>query len=136
MLLKELQDKSNIEVVFKEDTTHLPKIIEDNLFRIAQEFISNTLKHAHASRLEVYLYQLDNEVQFKMIDNGVGFDMDASRELSYGLKNIQDRVEDLAGTVTMLSSKGKGVSMDIRLPILEDYEEDDEKVEDTDDTEN
>ncbi|MFC3931727.1 sensor histidine kinase [Streptococcus dentapri] len=122
ILLRELKDKSNIEVIYKEDITQLPKIIEDNLFRIAQEFISNTLKHAHASRLEVYLYQTENEVQFKMVDNGEGFDMDASRELSYGLKNIQDRVDDLAGTMTMLSSKGKGVSMDIRLPILEDKE--------------
>lgn len=132
MLLKELKDKSNIETVFNEQVDQLPKVIEDNLFRIAQEFISNTLKHAHASRLEVYLYQIENEVQFKMIDNGQGFDMDASRELSYGLKNIQDRVDDLAGTVTMLSSKGKGVSMDIRLPILDDYDEE-EKVEDEND---
>ncbi|MGT2930147.1 sensor histidine kinase [Streptococcus dentasini] len=135
MLLKELRDKSNIEVVFKKDVVQLPKIIEDNLFRIAQEFISNTLKHAHASRLEVYLYQVDNEVQFKMIDDGQGFDMDASRELSYGLKNIQDRVDDLAGTVNMLSSKGKGVSMDIRLPILDDYDEE-KKDEDENDREN
>ncbi|WP_019777714.1 sensor histidine kinase [Streptococcus sobrinus] len=134
MLLKELKDKSNIETVFKEAVDQLPKVIEDNLFRIAQEFISNTLKHAHASRLEVYLYQTENEVQFKMIDNGQGFDMDASRELSYGLKNIQDRVDDLAGTMTMLSSKGKGVSMDIRLPILDNLDKDEEeKVEDEND---
>lgn len=132
LLLKELADKSNIAVVFKKDITSLPKVIEDNLFRIAQEFISNTLKHAQAKRLEVYLFQNDNDVQFKMIDDGKGFDMDESRELSYGLKNIQDRVDDLAGTMTMLSSKGHGVSMDIRIPIFDDTEE--TKEEDADDT--
>src|SRR3712207_1023123 len=118
MILKELTDKSGIEVVYKEDIGTLPKAIEDNLFRIAQEFISNTLKHAKASRLEVYLNQTPTELQLKMVDNGVGFDMDQVRELSYGLKNIEDRVNDLAGTLRLISQKGKGVSMDIRLPLV------------------
>lgn len=118
MILKELTDKSDIEVLYRENITRIPKSMEDNLFRIAQEFISNTLKHAQASRLEVYLNQTANEVQLKMVDNGVGFDMDDVRDLSYGLKNIEDRVDDLAGSVNLLSQKGKGVSMDIRLPVV------------------
>lgn len=118
MILKELTDKSDIEVIYKENISKLPKSVEDNLFRIAQEFISNTLKYAKASQLEVYLKQTKNEVQLKMIDNGVGFDMDEVRDLSYGLKNIGDRVDDLAGTFNLISQKGKGVSMDIRLPIM------------------
>jgi len=118
ILLKELTDKSNIEVVYKKHIGSLPKKIEDNVFRIAQEFISNTLKHAKASRLEVYLNQTATEFQLKMVDNGVGFDMDANRELSYGLNNIEERVDDMAGTLTLLSQKGKGVSMDIRLPLV------------------
>ncbi|HEL0601100.1 TPA: sensor histidine kinase [Streptococcus equi subsp. zooepidemicus] len=118
MILKELTDKSGIEVVYKENIGTLPKAIEDNLFRIAQEFISNTLKHAKASHLEVYLNQTPTELQLKMVDNGVGFDMDQVRELSYGLKNIEDRVNDLAGTLRLISQKGKGVSMDIRLPLV------------------
>lgn len=44
--------------------------------------------------------------------------MDANRELSYGLNNIEERVDDMAGTLTLLSQKGKGVSMDIRLPLV------------------
>lgn len=118
ILLKELTDKSNIEVVYKKHIGSLPKKIEDNVFRIAQEFISNTLKHAKASCLEVYLNQTATEFQLKMVDNGVGFDMDANRELSYGLNNIEERVDDMAGTLTLLSQKGKGVSMDIRLPLV------------------
>ncbi|MCC9749863.1 sensor histidine kinase, partial [Streptococcus agalactiae] len=74
MILKELTDKSDIEVVYHESILTLPKKIEDNIFRIGQEFISNTLKHSQASRLEVYLNQTENELQLKMIDNGIGFD--------------------------------------------------------------
>lgn len=118
MILKELVDKSNIEVVYKKDIGQLPKRIENHFFRIAQEFISNTLKHAQAKTLEVYLYQTENEIQFKMIDDGLGFDMDLVRELSYGLKNIEDRVNDLAGTVHFMSSPNQGVVMDIHVPIL------------------
>lgn len=123
MILKELTDKSNIEVVYQKDIGQLPKTIEDNIFRIAQEFISNTLKHAKATRLEVYLNQTETELQLKMIDDGIGFDMDEVHDLSYGLKNIEDRVDDMAGTVKFLSQKDKGVSMDIRLPLVKEEEE-------------
>lgn len=122
MILTELRDKSDMGISYQEDIQGLPKVIEDNLFRIAQEFISNSLKHAKASQLDVYLKQTANEVQLKMIDNGQGFDVDAARSLSYGLKNIEDRVEDMAGTIKFLSAPGKGVSMDIRVPILTEEE--------------
>ncbi len=109
MILKELTDKSNIHVVYKDMVKKVPKRIENNLFRIAQEFISNTLKHAKASQIEVYLYQNSQEIQLKMLDNGVGYDLNASTdEMSYGLKNIQERVDEMAGTVQFLSAKGKG----------------------------
>ncbi|HFE9355773.1 TPA: sensor histidine kinase [Streptococcus agalactiae] len=123
MILKELTDKSDIEVVYHESILTLPKKIEDNIFRIGQEFISNTLKHSQASRLEVYLNQTENELQLKMIDNGIGFDMDSIYDLSYGLKNIEDRVEDLAGNLQLLSQPGKGVAMDIRLPLVNQSED-------------
>ncbi|HEN0959730.1 TPA: sensor histidine kinase [Streptococcus agalactiae] len=123
MILKELTDKSDIEVVYHESILTLPKKIEDNIFRIGQEFISNTLKHSQASRLEVYLNQTENELQLKMIDNGIGFDMDSVYDLSYGLKNIEDRVEDLAGNLQLISQPGKGVAMDIRLPLVNQSED-------------
>ena len=119
MILKELTDKSNIHVVYKDMVKKVPKRIRNNLFRIDQEFISNTLKHAKASQIEVYLYQNSQEIQLKMLDNGVGYDLNASTdEMSYGLKNIQERVDEMAGTVQFLSATGKGTSIDVRVPIL------------------
>lgn len=70
--------------------------------------------------MEVYLNQTETELQLKMVDNGVGFDMDERHDLSYGLNNIEERVDDMAGTMTLLSQKGKGVSMDIRLPLVKE----------------
>lgn len=119
MILKELTDKSAMTVTYKDQGISLPREVEEHLFRIAQEFISNTLKHAKAKHLEVYLGRHKGQLQFKMRDDGQGFDMESVRELSYGLKNIEERVDDMAGSLTFLSAPGHGVSMEIRLPLVE-----------------
>ena len=99
ILLKELEDKSDLKVSLKQNVSKLPKKIEEHIFRILQELISNTLRHAQASCLDVYLYQTDVEVQLKVVDNGIGFQLGSLDDLSYGLRNIKERVEDMAGTV-------------------------------------
>ena len=73
ILLKELEDKSDLKVSLKQNVSKLPKKIEEHIFRILQELISNTLRHAQASCLDVYLYQTDVELQLKVVDNGIGF---------------------------------------------------------------
>ena len=55
MLLNELQTKINIELIWDVEDVKLPSSVEDNLFRIVQELLSNTLRHAKANSLEVYL---------------------------------------------------------------------------------
>ena len=88
--------------------TKLPKKIEEHIFRILQELISNTLRHAQASCLDVYLYQTDLELQLKVVDNGIGFQLGSLDDLSYGLRNIKERVEDMAGTVQLLTAPKQG----------------------------
>ncbi|MDG3142413.1 sensor histidine kinase [Streptococcus suis] len=122
MIIQEISDKSAIEVTFKENLKQLPKPIEDHLFRIIQEFISNTLKHAKATQLDIYLHQTQSSVQLKMIDNGVGFDVEAARKISYGLKNMEDRVSDMAGSFQMISAPKQGVTMTVTLPLVGEKE--------------
>lgn len=123
MIVQEIQDKSTITVTFKTNLKTLPKPIEDHLFRIVQEFISNTLKHAKADHLDIYLHQTERSVQLKMIDNGVGFDVEEAKKISYGLKNMEDRVTDMAGSFQMISAPNQGVTMTIVLPLVGDYNE-------------
>ncbi len=118
MIVQEIQDKSTITVTFKTNLKTLPKPIEDHLFRIVQEFISNTLKHAKADHLDIYLHQTERSVQLKMIDNGVGFDVEEAKKISYGLKNMEDRVTDMAGSFQMISAPNQGVTMTIVLPLV------------------
>lgn len=118
LILQEMRDKSAIQVNFKEQLQDLPKPIENHLFRIIQEFISNTLKHSNASQLDIYLYQTSGSVQLKMIDNGVGFDVEKAKKISYGLKNMEERVSDMAGSFQMISAPNQGVTMTIILPLV------------------
>ena len=119
ILLKELEDKSELKVSLKQNVTKLPKKIEEHIFRILQELISNTLRHAQASCLDVYLYQTDFELQLKVVDNGIGFQLGSLDDLSYGLRNIKERVEDMAGTVQLLTAPKQGLAVDIRIPLLD-----------------
>ena len=119
ILLKELEDKSDLKVSLKQNVSKLPKKIEEHIFRILQELISNTLRHAQASCLDVYLYQTDVELQLKVVDNGIGFQLGSLDDLSYGLRNIKERVEDMAGTVQLLAAPKQGLAVDIRIPLLD-----------------
>lgn len=136
LILKEVSDKSSVAVQFKHEVRDLPKLVEEHLFRIGQEIVSNTLRHAHAKHLDVYLMQSETELQLKMADDGVGFVQDEDQELSYGLANIQERVEDLAGTLKIRTAPNKGVAIDIRIPLLHGREEESTSEEGDDYVEN
>lgn len=118
-LLKELKEKSDLKVAFKFQVVNLPKKIEEHIFRIVQELISNTLRHAQASCLDVYLYQTETELQLKVVDNGRGFEPADVDDLSYGLRNIKERVEDMAGSIQLLTAPKQGLAVDIRIPLLD-----------------
>ena len=117
-LLQELQTKIPTTILWELADIRLESGIEDHLFRIVQEAISNTLRHAKAKRLEVYLRLDSSSVQLKIVDDGIGFDMNKMEKLgSYGLRNIQERVTSLGGDCKILSLPQQGTILDIRLPL-------------------
>lgn len=116
-LLKELQTKIQIKLVWEVEDVKLPSGIEDHLFRIVQELLSNTLRHAKASSLEVYLHQIGDTVQLRFVDDGVGFDISENKAGSYGLTNMKERVAGLGGTLKLISFKGQGTSVEIKVPV-------------------
>lgn len=123
LVLQEVKDKSNVQVTFTHDDIDLPKTMEAHIFRIAQEFINNTLRHAQARQLEVYLIQGEYEFQLRMTDDGIGYDQEEIGEVSYGLQNIRERVTDMAGTLKVTTAPRKGVAMDIRIPLIRSEDE-------------
>lgn len=116
-LLKELSSKVNIEISWQVEDIHLRPGNEDDLFRIVQEILSNTLRHARAKCLEVYLKDLSSQIFLRMTDNGVGFDPSHTKNKgNYGLQNVRERVEGMGGKLSIVSFKGKGTTIDIRIP--------------------
>lgn len=118
-LLIELQSKVGIHIHWELDKFSLDSGIENHLFRIVQEVISNTLRHAKAQHFEVYLNNRDNLVQLKMLDDGVGFDVSDQEKLgSYGLRNMRERIIGLGGNFVLQSVKGEGTAIEITIPIV------------------
>ena len=117
LILKEPSDKVILRWVF----IMMFKITETNwehIFRIAQEIISNALRHANANHLDVYLYQTQNELQLKMTDDGIGFEPISSDELSYGLKNMEERVNDMEERTDFNSSEARSSDWYSVMPLL------------------
>ena len=91
---------------------------EINIYRIIQEIIHNTIKHARASSLVIELYQKNNLLILQTEDDGIGFNYKASQIESsgLGLLNIQSRVSVLNAQLTVNSEPGKGTSFQVIIP--------------------
>ena len=86
------------------------------IFRILQEFFSNTIKHSKASDLKVSLFYDDNELVIFAKDNGVGFLLDEKKE-GIGLINIENRIKLIGAKVAFESEKNMGTSIKITYKI-------------------
>jgi len=86
------------------------------LFRILQEFISNTVKHAKATKLVISLEYSKDELVMKAIDNGEGFLIDKVKDSS-GLLNMKNRAELTESSYSLVSQVNEGTQLTIIYPI-------------------
>ncbi len=92
--------------------------LEITIYRMLQELIGNTLKHAAASEISIQLLKKETMLNLTVIDNGIGFDTsDTTQYTGIGIKGIQSRVENLGGEVFFDSGKGNGTTITIDIPI-------------------
>jgi signal transduction histidine kinase len=94
----------------------LPTDKELNLYRIIQELISNTLKHAQATQISILLKKEANYLHLMISDNGVGFNNDKIFN-GIGLRNIRSRVHKIGGTLLIESKLGTGTKTEITVPV-------------------
>lgn len=97
----------------------LPERVEENLFRISQEAITNALKHARAESIRVELAFEERQVRLSVEDDGTGF---ASRrndpgEPHFGLMVMKERAEALAGRLAVLTRDGQGTAVTVEVPL-------------------
>lgn len=96
--------------------------VETNLYRIAQEALNNTLKHANAANVSVLLERRRNEVVLIIEDDGVGFEPTkqmAARApgMGLGLIGIRERAAIVCGTVEIESAPDQGTTIYVRVPV-------------------
>ncbi|MBO2537254.1 sensor histidine kinase [Rummeliibacillus suwonensis] len=124
-LLVELQQKVTFKIQYRLEEVHLSKGAEDHLFRIAQETLSNTLRHAKATELELLLVERNKRVIFRVRDNGVGFRMGNEKAGSYGLHNIEERAVEIGGTCKIVSVPTQGTVVEVQIPVEKETLKDD-----------
>ena len=88
-----------------------------NLYRILQEIVNNAIKHANAKDISVSISQIENELQIKISDNGIGFDYESEKKKSFGLTNIQNRVQEVNGSLQVESNEAKGTNYSITVKL-------------------
>jgi signal transduction histidine kinase len=111
----ELRAGIDVELLV-EGNRELPLDVETDLFRIAQEALTNVLKHAQASRVKVQLLLADDLVRLIIQDNGIGFDLqgpEASKGL--GLHSQRERVQRMGGSIRIETAPGQGTKLVVEL---------------------
>ncbi|WP_059172467.1 sensor histidine kinase [Bacillus sp. FJAT-27445] len=117
-LLNELSQKVMIGINWKAEDFSMDKGVEDHLFRILQESVSNTLRHAKAKSLEVLLIKRDGLIILRVVDDGIGFDDGDRKAGSYGLQNMHERALEIGGTLKIVSVKNKGTRLEVKVPAV------------------
>ncbi|MFC5683770.1 sensor histidine kinase [Flavobacterium sp. MAHUQ-51] len=103
------------EDLTKADNSNISNHQAINLFRISQELINNSLKHAEAKNIRITLSEFDEFISLYYFDDGKGFDLDTVK-LGSGIINIKERVEICNGTILINASAGNTI-FEIELPI-------------------
>jgi PAS domain S-box-containing protein len=90
--------------------------IELALYRITQEIINNTLKHANATQLKINLYYRNGFTVLISQDNGVGFNLNEKKSSGLGISNFENRVIAFNGKMKIKSRLGEGTKIYIGIP--------------------
>lgn len=118
-LIDELQAKISADMSVKLGDVQASSNIEDNLFRMAQEILSNALRHAKADHIDISLYERAGNITLKIVDDGIGFELSGdAKTASYGLSNLKERALLLGGDVKVISAPNQGTSVEIRIPRI------------------
>lgn len=119
-LVVELDTKVQISFETRLEEVYLSEDVENHLFRIVQELLSNALRHAKATLIECELIDQPQTAILRFIDDGIGFDVEnASKSSGYGLNNISERIGQMGGTLKIISLKDQGTSIEIAIPKIE-----------------
>lgn len=86
------------------------------IFRITQECLQNTIKHAQATQVQIDLEFLSNQLKLSVQDNGIGFDFEKAKS-GNGYTNLMARAAIIGATLQVVTSPGQGATVSILVPL-------------------
>jgi signal transduction histidine kinase len=114
-----IQQATNIDLKYNdstlEDNSKISNDLGVNIFRVVQELINNTIKHAEASSIRISLTEFENHCSLYYFDNGKGFDPESDAK-GAGINNIKERLQAFNGRIVIRSSE-EGTTVEIEIPI-------------------
>lgn len=119
-LVRQLSDGSGIRVTFSAQGHPVPMAsdVESNLLRVAQEAITNAMKHSGGNEIHVGLSLQSEAVQLSIDDNGTGFDPHVSTlSRGFGLISMQERADRIGGELTIVTNPGAGTKIHLYVPL-------------------
>jgi len=99
----------------------IPAEYRRNLFLVFKEILHNIIRHAKARNIYVELFIKDDYLNLIVKDDGIGFVYEGSKNTGNGLKNLKQRTLDFAGTLSIITTPGKGTSITVLCPIENTY---------------
>jgi PAS domain S-box-containing protein len=117
--LRLLPDAPIIEFHDDVNFKRLESTLENSLFRIAQEAMSNACSHSQSDRVSVKLAQKDEQVTLEVRDWGTGFKQDEIPQHRFGVEGIRERCCVLGGELSIKSPLGKGTTIRVTFPVIE-----------------
>ncbi len=118
-LVRKFAEQSGIQcdLLYPEDDFDMDEECAIVIFRIAQESLTNVLRHAAASTVKIAVNLEKDHYCLEIYDNGRGFDANApTKTKSFGLIGIRERSLMLGGETTISSVPGQGTSIQVRIP--------------------
>jgi signal transduction histidine kinase len=113
---------SGIHVTVNQKGTYqrLDPLVETVLFRVAQEALTNIVRHAQVNTALVELYYEAYQVRLNICDQGIGFDQDVDLlpPHGWGLAGMRERAESIGGEFVIRSMPGKGTEVSIVIPLI------------------
>ncbi len=106
-----------VEVRCEGEPRHVPPGVASHLFRIAQEGVTNALKHAQARKVEIVLAFSPATVELRVNDDGRGFDPAAAAGNGhFGLRGLHERARALEAELKLASAPGQGAQIRVTVP--------------------
>jgi len=120
-LVLEARQRGGPKIEFASDVRfdRLEPTLENAIFRIVQECLTNACRHSKSERVLVRLAQRGDRIRVEIRDWGVGFDPGTVRGLHFGLQGIRERARLLSGEAVIRSSPGQGSQILVDLPLIE-----------------